>query len=225
MSSNTDLVSITEYIEEVNKLLPYSQFEKQPVLDDLYDDLQEALNSNPSQDLYMTFGSPREVARNLSKSHDWNVKPAGWLIRTLAFFIDFLILFIVFFTSIITGLVSMSNTINTGQLELIEFIFLVSVLIIICLSPVIIMFSYFVILEKYWATTIGKWFFRLRTVDVSGIKLTWKQAIIRNFTKFQGEFLPFDIIIGMLMEKEKGTPGRYQRATDILVDTMVVRKG
>jgi uncharacterized RDD family membrane protein YckC len=118
----------------------------------------------------------------------------------------------------------MSNAINFDQLELFEFIILFSVLVVIGLSPVIIMFLYFVVSEKLWATTIGKWIFKLRTVDVSGIKPTWKQVIIRNFTKFQGEFLPFDIIIGMLMEKEKGTPGRYQRATDILVDTMVVRK-
>ncbi len=85
------------------------------------------------------------------------------------------------------------------------------------------MFLYFMVLEKIWSTTIGKWVFRLRTVDISGIKPSWKQVLIRNFTKFQGEFLPFDIIIGMMMEKEKGTPGKYQRATDILADTMVVK--
>lgn len=224
MSGNTDLITLNKYIEEVSRLLPYSRTEKQPVLDDLQDDLQEAVHSDPTQDLYTTFGSPREVARNLSKSHDWNIRPAGWIVRTLAFLVDFLILLVLAFTSIITGLVSLSNTINFDKVELFEFIILFSVLGFIGLSPVIIMFLYFVVSEKLWATTIGKWVFKLRTVDVSGIKPTWKQVIIRNFTKFQGEFLPFDIIIGMLMEKEKGTPGRYQRATDILVDTMVVRK-
>ncbi|MFW9903671.1 MAG: RDD family protein [Candidatus Thorarchaeota archaeon] len=224
MSYNTNSMPLSSYIREVSKLLPYSHSEKQPVLDDLLEDLQEALNSDPSQDLSRTFGPPREVAKNLSKSHDWKTRPAGWVIRTLAFIIDFLILLVLAFTSIITGLVSMSNAINTDRLELIEFIVLFSVLLIIGLSPVIIMFLYFVILEKYWATTIGKWIFRLRTVDISGIKPSWKQVIIRNFTKFQSEFLPFDIIIGMVMEKDKGTPGRYQRATDILADTMVVKK-
>ena len=160
----------------------------------------------------------------MSRSHDWKTRPAGWLIRTLAFFIDFLILLVLIFTSIITGLVTMSNAINTEQLEMFQFIILLSVLLIIGLSPVIIMFLYFVILGKYWATTIGKWIFGLRTVDISGIKPSWKQVIIRNFTKFQGEFLPFDVIIGMVMEKDKGTPGRYQRASDILADTMVVKK-
>lgn len=224
MSFNTDSINLSSFIREVSNLLPYSRSEKQPVLDDLHDDLQEALNSDPSQDLYRTFGPPREVAKNLSKSHDWNTRPAGWIVRTLAFFIDFLILLVLVFTSIITGLVTMSNAINNDQLELLEFIVMLSVLLIIGLSPVIIMFLYFAILERYWATTIGKWIFGLRTVDISGIKPTWKQVIIRNFTKFQGEFLPFDIIIGMVMEKDKGTPGRYQRATDILADTMVIKK-
>ena len=224
MSFNTDSINLSSFIREVSNLLPYSRSEKQPVLDDLHDDLQEALNSDPSQDLYRTFGPPREVAKNLSKSHDWNTRPAGWIVRTLAFFIDFLILLVLVFTSIITGLVTMSNAINNDQLELLEFIVMLSVLLIIGLSPVIIMFLYFVIFERYWATTIGKWIFGLRTVDISGIKPTWKQVIIRNFTKFQGEFLPFDIIIGMVMEKDKGTPGRYQRATDILADTMVIKK-
>lgn len=224
MSFNTDSINLSSFIREVSNLLPYSHSEKQPVLDDLHDDLQEALNSDPSQDLYRTFGPPREVAKNLSKSHDWNTRPAGWIVRTLAFFIDFLILLVLVFTSIITGLVTMSNAINNDQLELLEFIVMLSVLLIIGLSPVIIMFLYFVIFERYWATTIGKWIFGLRTVDISGIKPTWKQVIIRNFTKFQGEFLPFDIIIGMVMEKDKGTPGRYQRATDILADTMVIKK-
>ncbi|MFX0205911.1 MAG: RDD family protein [Candidatus Hodarchaeota archaeon] len=224
MSYNTDSITLSSYIREVSNLLPYSRSEKQSVLDDLHDDLQEALNSDPSQDLCRTFGPPREVAKNLSKSHDWKIRPAGWCIRTMAFFIDFLILLVLVFTSIITGLVSMSNPITSDQLELFEFIILLSVLLIIGLSPVIIMFLYFVLLEKYWATTIGKWIFGLRTVDISGIKPSWKQVIIRNFTKFQGEFLPFDIIIGMVMEKDKGTPGRYQRATDILADTMVIKK-
>jgi uncharacterized RDD family membrane protein YckC len=224
MSYNTDSITLSNYIGEVSKLLPYSHSEKQPVLDDLREDLQEALNSDPSQDLYRTFGLPREVAKNLSKSHDWKTRPAGWLVRTLAFLIDFTILLVLVFTSIITGLVTMSDAINFDQLELFEFIILMSVLLIIGISPVIIMFLYFVILEKYWATTVGKWIFGLRTVDISGIKPSWKQVIIRNFTKFQGEFLPFDIIIGMVMEKDKGTPGRYQRATDILADTMVIKK-
>ncbi|MFX0123461.1 MAG: RDD family protein [Candidatus Hodarchaeota archaeon] len=228
MSYNMDLINLSEYIREVSKLLPYSRSEKQPVLDDLQDDIQEALNSDPTIDILNTYGSPREVAKNISKSHDWKTKPAGWLIRTLAYFLDFVLLIIFAISSMIIGFAVvlnwLTNIINTERVELIEFIFLFSVLIIIVMLPIIIMFSYFIILERLWATTIGKWIFGLRTVDITGIKPSWKQVLIRNFTKFQGEFLPFDIIIGMMMEKEKGTPGKYQRATDILADTMVVKK-
>lgn len=228
MSNNTDSINISKYIGEVSNLLPYSHSEKQPVLDDLQEDLQEALSSDPTIDLFSTFGSPHEVAKNLSKSHDWNTKPAGWLIRILAYFIDFILLLIFAFSSFIIGFAVvldwLTNIINTERLELTEFLFLFSVIIIIGMLPVIILFLYFVILEKLWATTIGKWIFGLRTVDITGIKPSWKQVLIRNFTKFQGEFLPFDIIIGMMMEKEKGTPGKYQRASDILADTMVVKR-
>ena len=64
----------------------------------------------------------------------------------------------------------------------------------------------------------------LHVVDRSGVRLTLKQSIIRNFTKLPGivVVLVFDVILGMLLVEKR--QGAHQRATDILADSMVVRK-
>ena len=63
-------------------------------------------------------------------------------------------------------------------------------------------------------------------IDQTGIRITWKQSIIRNLTKIPlaDEFLLFDVILGMVLDKkqEPEKPTK-QRAMDILAETVVVR--
>ncbi|MHA2246133.1 MAG: RDD family protein [Candidatus Hodarchaeales archaeon] len=238
MSKNKLLDPISSYIQEIDRLLPYSKEKKKPVLNELRQEVQDALK-NGKKAPHLVFGSPSEVAKNLSSSHDWKTTPAGWGIRTLAFTFDgilivgFCLLYLIFgFVLVLridlwqfltlTGLSEVFNELQS-DLELGTFLILGLLGLFYALGAVIIYSAYFIVLEKIFSATIGKRVLGLQAVDISGIRLTWKQAIVRNFSKLPGfaEFLPFDIILGMLMN-ERGQ-GEYQRATDILAETIVVR--
>ncbi|MHA2226239.1 MAG: RDD family protein [Candidatus Hodarchaeales archaeon] len=239
MSKNKSSDPISSYIQEIDRLLPYSKEKKIPILKELRQEVQDTLQTD-NRAPNIVYGSPHEVARNLSVSQDWGTTPAGWGIRAFAFIIDTILVASICLAYLIFGLVlifridftqalmisdlSEAFDILRSDLNLGSFLLLAVVLLFYVLGAVLIYSAYFVVLEKTYSTTIGKIFLGMRVVDVSGIKLTWKQAIVRNFTKLPGiaEFLPFDIILGMLMN-ERGQ-GEYQKATDILAETIVVKK-
>jgi len=239
MSKNKLSDPISSYIQEIDRLLPYSKEKKKPILKELRQEVQDTLltdNRAPN----LVYGSPHEVAKNLSVSQDWGTKPARWGIRTLAFAIDAILIVSICLTYLIIGFIIFLR-IDLGQfltftglddafellqqdLDLGSFLILASLVLLYSLGAGIIYSAYFIVFEKVFSATIGKKLFGLQAVDSSGIRLTWKQAIVRNFTKLPGiaEFLVFDIILGMLMN-EKGQ-GEYQKATDILAETIVVKK-
>ena len=239
MSENKLSDPISSYIQEIDKLLPYSKETKKPVLNELRQEVQDALK-NDNKAPHLVFGSPSEVAKNLSTSHDWKTTPARWGIRTLAFAIDGILIVGLCLLYLIFGFVlvlridlwqfltitDLSKVFDELQsdLELGTFLILGLLGLFYALGAAIIYSAYFIVLEKIFSATIGKKVLGLQAVDVSGIRLTWKQAIVRNFTKLPGiaEFLVFDIILGMLMN-ERGR-GEYQKATDILAETIVVKK-
>ncbi len=237
MSKNKLSDPISSYIQEIDRLLPYSNEKKKPILKELRQEVQDTLQTdNRAPDL--VYGSPHEVAKNLSVSHDWGTKPARWGIRTLAFVIDVLLiasiclLYLIFGFVIILGidlwqfltLNELGEVFEQFDQDLGSFLILGFLALLYALGTVIIPAAYFIVFEKIFSATIGKKLFGLQAVDLSGIRLTWKQAIVRNFSKLPGiaEFLVFDIILGMLMN-ERGQ-GEYQKATDILAETIVVKK-
>jgi len=239
MSKNKLSDPISSYIQEIDRLLPYSKEKKKPILKELRQEVQDTLQTD-NRAPNLVYGSPHEVAKNLSVSQDWGTKPARWGIRTLAFVIDSILIVSICFLYLIFGFVIILGIDLWQFLTLTELgevfeqfdqdlglaSFLISGFLILfyALGTLIIFFAYFIVFEKVFSATIGKKLLGLQTVDISGIRLTWKQAIVRNFTKLPGfvEFLPFDIILGMLMN-ERGQ-GEYQKATDILAETIVVKQ-
>lgn len=239
MSKNKLSDPISSYIQEIDRLLPYSKEKKKPILKELRQEVQDTLQTD-NRAPNLVYGSPHEVAKNLSVSQDWGTKPARWGIRTLAFAIDTILNVSVCLTYLIIGFIiflgidlwqfltfsGLGDAFKLLQqdLGLGSFLILASLVLLYSLGAGIIYSAYFIVFEKVFSATIGKKLFGLQAVDSSGIRLTWKQAIVRNFTKLPGiaEFLVFDIILGMLMN-EKGQ-GEYQKATDILAETIVVKK-
>lgn len=239
MSKNKLSDPISSYIQEIDRLLPYSNEKKKPILKELRQEVQDTLQTD-NRAPNLVYGSPHEVAKNLSVSKDWGTTPAGWGIRILAFVIDSILIVSICLLYLIFGFVIVLGidpwqflTLNElgevfeqfdQELGIGLFLILGFLALLYALGTVIIFTAYFIVFERLFSATIGKKLFGLQAVDISGIRLTWKQAIVRNFTKLPGiiEFLPFDMILGMLMN-ERGQ-GEYQRATDILAETIVVKK-
>jgi uncharacterized RDD family membrane protein YckC len=74
------------------------------------------------------------------------------------------------------------------------------------------MFGYPAILEKTFSTTLGKWLFNIYVYDESGVRLTWSQAIRRNFIKT----LPI-----LLISELENNP-KFQHGRDLQLKTVVV---
>ncbi len=210
---------IDGYIKEINDLLPYPNNQKTPVLEELRKDVLDAMRAEkrpPS----VVFGSPKEVAKNISFARDWGYKNASWPTRFLAFAIDILI------TMGVVGIFAIIR-ILTSDAEMTYWYFwhkdFSFGFLFIVIPVVAFLLSYFVIMEKSYSTTIGKRLLGLTVVDESGIRITWTQSLIRNFTKVPvlATFLPFDTLLGILSEK---TQGRKQRVLDFVAGTNVIQK-
>ncbi|MCK4847706.1 MAG: RDD family protein [Candidatus Heimdallarchaeota archaeon] len=239
MSSENDLVEL--YIQKVDYWLPQQREMKKRILENLEEEVLEAIKDKGVPDPVIAYGDPYHIAKGLSLSQDWDLAPASWLIRSLAFIVDILLIMSVCFAYLLFGLVlffgiNIDQALNINEigevfeilrsdLEIASFLLLGFFLLFYVLGAVAIYSSYFVVLEKCYSATIGKKLLGMTVVDISGVRLTWKQSFVRNFTKLPGiiEFLPFDIILGML-NMDKGQ-GEYQRGTELLADTIVVRRG
>ena len=241
MGKNEELNQIDMYINEVSRFLPYPKSTKQEALEELRIDVQSAMKGSEGESPSTLFGTPRNVAKNVSQSHDWYNERARWLTRLFAWIIDLFIevclvlsilgvgflfiLVIIPYDELIqefSNWESGTSTLNFLSLQGLLFIVIITVLTVATVAAII---GYNATLEYYFGKTIGKKLFRLVVVDQTGIRITWKQAIIRNFSKIlvSEEFLPFDVILGMILERMDPEKTRNQRGLDILAETIVIK--
>ncbi|MFX1507293.1 MAG: RDD family protein [Promethearchaeota archaeon] len=245
MSENMKLNSIDGYIDEVRRLLRYSEEKIQDALKELRIDIEAAVVDTKSKPPLIEFGSPRDVALNIMASHpEWYSKRAGWWTRFGAFFLDLLIemtVLVIFlgagFIAIITFIMPLDELMQEFKsweqesFNLFELFTPQSLLLIVLMSfffiaTVIFLVGYNTVLEYYFGATVGKKLLKLLVVDQTGIRITWKQAIIRNLSKLliSEEILPFDAVLGMILEKIDPEKTQKQRGLDILAETIVIKQ-
>ncbi|MFX1514865.1 MAG: RDD family protein [Promethearchaeota archaeon] len=219
MSRQQVLDPIDGYIREINSLLPYPEALKTPVLAELKRDVQDAMGTEkrpPS----VVFGSPVEVAKNLSIAQNWGIKSASWISRFIAYIIDMASLVAVYAIFVI-----FQHILIGFHLEDIEWyeMKIPFGLLFAGIPMVIFILGYFIIAEKTFSTTLGKKLLGLIVVDESGINISWAQSLIRNTPKvpFLSSFLPLDFLFGVLSEK---TRGRKQRVLDFVAGTKVIHQ-
>ena len=231
---------IEQYIQDVDEWLPYPRNKKVRILDNLYAEVVEAVQDKKNADPFLAYGDPYKIAKGLSLGQEWGMQPADWYVRTFAFIIDAIIIVSICLIYLLIGFILLLRiridtvfSINKlgdaieiirGDLGTSSFLLLTILVILYTFGAALIYSAYFVILEKQYSATLGKRILGLQAVDISGIKLTWKQSILRSFTKLPGfiEFLPFDVLLGMFIA-EKGQT-EYQKATDMLTETIVLSK-
>ncbi len=245
MSENSKLKTIDGYIDEVRRFIPYSKEKTQEAIKELRIDIEAALVDADRKSPSIEFGSPREVALNIMESHpEWYSKRAGWWIRLGAFLFDLFIetiLLVIYlgagFLLIITFVIPYDELVQEfekwGQesfnhLELFtpEKLLLIILISFFSITTVMLLLGYNIVLEYYLGATFGKKLLKLLVVDQTGIRITWKQAIIRNLSKLliSEEILPFDVVLGMILEKLDPKKTQKQRGLDILAETIVVKQ-
>jgi uncharacterized RDD family membrane protein YckC len=82
----------------------------------------------------------------------------------------------------------------------------------------LIMFLYFVILEKLTGKTLGKLIAKTRVVNADGNKISWGQSLVRNIIR------PIDgIIVGLVAIIAIASSEKKQRLGDMLARTYVIK--
>ena len=211
---------IDGYIWEVSNLLPYPDEVKGPVLENLKKDVQDAMGEDRRPPTKV-FGTPINVAKNISLAQNWGMNSASWYQRLFAFVIDLSITGAFF---LLFGFISLViHDFDIDQVKLPLYNMDIPLGFLFAFLPIFgFLLSYFIILEQTYSTTLGKRLLGLTVVDESGIRISWNQSILRNFTKvpFLSTFLVIDFFVGILSEK---TRGRNQRMLDFVAGTKVIQ--
>jgi uncharacterized RDD family membrane protein YckC len=174
-----------------------------------------------------SISSPRETGDSIMKSYAMNLKRAGFWPRLAAFIIDSIILcglvFIVMTPIIafilLTGMPTEDAANEAWFYALspeMELLFLITVVTVLPAFLIVIL-GYYLGLEGYFGRTPGKALLGLRVLRLDGTKIGFKEAILRNLSKYNNVLIVIDVLIMLVFfNKEK------QRGSDRIADTMVV---
>lgn len=207
------------YLERVGSYLPFSGERKQELLEQLKPELEDAMKTD--QNLEMVFGDPQITAKNILHTTEFDYEFASWKRRITAYLMDTMIIwvFLILFFGIPLYFIDAAYDLEDESFSTVEII-IITLFMIYSIILFLIGFSYYIIPERLYGQTIGKRIFGIHVMDISGIRIGWKQAIVRNIAKYNTEFLPLEFILGWLIKKQD-TP--IQKATDILAETRVVK--
>ncbi|MFX1512450.1 MAG: RDD family protein [Promethearchaeota archaeon] len=207
---------INSYIDEVGYWLLLSNEQKKESLDYLRNDIEEAIQDSGSSNLVSEFGHPYEVAKNLSKSQNRVKKCANYKVRSFAFLIDYCLIVILVLIGLLPWLYVVGYPYEQGEVSF--FYFLFTLFIYLIPYTILCTLGYWVLFEKITSSTPGKSLFGLIVCDESGVRLTWTQALIRNLTKSQFEFILLEIFISYFLLR------KCQRLLDTVAKTTVIHR-
>ncbi|MFW9906630.1 MAG: RDD family protein [Candidatus Thorarchaeota archaeon] len=206
---------IESYIQKIDDWLPYPRIKKEIVLERLKAEIYEAIQDTEQKDPVQAFGNPYQVAKDVSLGQDWDMERSSYSDRAMAYMIDNFIQAIGVGAGVIIWLKTLLTlpffASNLALVLTTVFFFLVPYILICTIG-------YFIIFEKIVSKTPGKALLGLTVCDVSGVRITWLQAIIRNLTKIESFILLIEVIIGIAQKTD------FQRPLDIVANTIVIRK-
>lgn len=175
-----------------------------------------------------SISSPRETAECFMKSYATNLKKAGLLARGAALIIDGVILcvLVLIIMSPIFGFMLFTGmpVDDDGSHEVwfytlspvLKALFITTVFTVMPAFAIVI-FGYYFVLEGHFGRTPGKYVMGLRVLRTDGTKIGYKEAILRNLSKYNNYLFALDVLILLIFfYKQK------QRGFDRIADTIVV---
>jgi uncharacterized RDD family membrane protein YckC len=208
----------------VDKLLGLPPANRDQILRDLRDHLKQAVEDGASpMEAVRNMGDPRELAIELMSERQ--LEYAGFWVRTVAFFIDLIImsmitvpLFLLPMGVLIPGisLIELANDPWLHQSGDLTGVITVFLLIVVGTWTMGVVLLYFPLSEYLWGATPGKRLFNLRVVQEDGTSVRAGAAFIRRLSLY------FDIIVldAIFIPFNE----RKQRALDKVAETVVIRE-
>ncbi|HEY3273984.1 MAG TPA: RDD family protein [Methanocella sp.] len=156
--------------------------------------------------------APEEIAACFTKTYAGGLMRAGFLPRAISYCIDMVIV-----ASTLIGIIIAMARLSPDFRNSLDSDFLTG--LVPSLAMLAYALCYFILQEGYAGRTIGKYVLGLKVAKTDGMKIGYREAVLRNLTTAPG--FPFFIIIDALMmlvffREEK------QRAFDRVAGTIVV---
>lgn len=172
--------------------------------------------------------TPRETADNFMMSYATMLRRAGFWSRTVAFIIDCVVICALLVaivspllvTLALSGMPMEDSPAVDAWFESQSPLYVIGILIVgavTALSALVVILGYYVFLEWHFGYTAGKKIMGLRVLRTDGTKIGYKEAILRNLSKYVNNLIVIDTLIMLIFfYKEK------QRGLDRMADTIVV---
>jgi uncharacterized RDD family membrane protein YckC len=172
--------------------------------------------------------SPRETADSFMQSYATTLKRAGFWSRLAAFVIDCAVICTLLVAIVspllviltLSGMPLEDSPANDAWFESQRPLYVVGILIVgtvTALSALLVILGYYVFLEGHFGCTAGKKIMGLWVLRTDGTKIGYKEAILRNLSKYINNLIVIDTLIMLIFfYKEK------QRGLDRMADTIVV---
>lgn len=172
--------------------------------------------------------TPQETADSFMKSYATTLKRAGFWSRLVAFVIDCAIIFTLLVaiaspllvTLALSGMPLEDSPATDMWFESQSPLYVVGILIVgavTALSALVVILGYYVFLEGHFGYTAGKKIMGLLVLRTDGTKIGYREAILRNLSKYIHNLIVFDTLIMLIFfYKEK------QRGLDRMANTIVV---
>ena len=172
--------------------------------------------------------SPRETADSFMKSYATTLKRAGFWSRLVAFVIDCAVMCTLLVAIVLPLLVTLAlsgmpmedSPVTDAWFESQSPLYVVGILIFgafTALSALVVILGYYVFLEGHFGYTAGKKIMGLLVLRTDGTKIGYKEAILRNLSKYVNNLIVIDTLIMLIFfYKEK------QRGLDRMADTIVI---
>ncbi len=171
--------------------------------------------------------SPKVTAESYMKSYASTLSRAGFWPRLVAYIIDNIVLGVTIGLLVLPMLLLMvllnvpfSNSKDytwMGSHSPAVLAVFFGVALITVLSAAIVAIGYYIVLEGHFGYTIGKYFLGLRVLKTDGTRIGYKEAFLRNLSKYINNLIIIDALIMLIFfNKEK------QRGFDKIANTMVV---
>ena len=207
---------IDQYISQVAKKIPNHTNELLIPLKSLKQEITEAFNNERGQKPIDILGLPDDIAKNIVKSNNW-IKNGDFIVfRIFAYLFD-LIISLTCASILITIIARYINSIIPNYFIELNTLDKLTVFLFVASIPLYILVFYPIMLEGIYSRTIGKWIFGLWTIDESGIKISWNQAVIRSLTKIFPILLIIDLIYLFTSKSDR------RRPLDKIAKTKVVK--
>lgn len=207
-----------EYIRQVLDHVPHASPHRDRIDLDLRVHLEEATSAGePLSAILERMGDPKEVARSYLAEQE--VRYASHPRRILAFVLDMAVgLTILVALGLVAGmefavLEALGVDVAEGPADWSRIGFYLT-LGATGLAAFVLAVGYFPLLEGRYGQTLGKWMVGLQVVRADGLRIGYKEALIRRIPFFL-EFFWIDALVALFTE-------RRQRAFDLVASTVVV---